>query len=217
MKQLLTFIAMMTLTGTASAQITWLEPVAGYARVKLEDNASTARATADGPAFGARGRLQVEGRWFVSGEVQHAPLSGDTQGVDFDFDYTLYRIGIGAQNDIGEGGANASVKAEYVRLDAEQTGAGATADDTQHGGSFTLRIERNPALGAVILPYAEVAYLGLEDFDGVEASIGFQLPLPGALRPFIEYRHIDLNGDDDTVDVDIVSNNVQVRVRWTLR
>jgi hypothetical protein len=205
-------LAMTAVVGTASAQLTWIEPVAGYARVKAESDAGD--TTADGAAFGLRGRVQVEGIWFVSGEVQHAPLSGDESGVDFDFDYTLYRIGIGAQNDIGEGGANASVKAEYLRLETDLESGGMSADDSQSGGSFTLRFERNLEVGAVILPYAEVAYIGLSDFNGVEANIGFQLPLRGPIRPFIEYRYIDLSGDDD---VDYVSSNVQAGVRWTFR
>ena len=211
MKYVLAALAMSTTVGQASAQLSWVEPVAGYARFKVEQgNAST---TADGAVFGLRGRVQVEGIWFVSAEVQHAPLSGDTQGADYDLDYTLYRIGVGAQNDIGEGGANASVKAEYVYLNTETKNlAGGDIDDGQSGASFTLRIERNLQPGAVVLPYIEAAYIGLSDFDAAEGTIGVQLALSGPLRPFIEYRYIQFNGD---ANVDLVSSNVQAGVRWT--
>lgn len=211
MKYVLAALAMSATVGQASAQLSWVEPVAGYARFKVEQgNAST---TADGAVFGLRGRVQVEGIWFVSAEVQHAPLSGDTQGADYDLDYTLYRIGVGAQNDIGEGGANASVKAEFVHLDTKTKNlASGDIDDGQSGASFTLRIERNLVPGAVVLPYIEAAYIGLNDFDSVEGLLGFQLALQGPLRPFVEYRYIQFDGGSD---LELVSSNVQAGLRWT--
>lgn len=170
----------------------FVELSGGMLNVSSDDGSASARFT--GRGLQARGRYFVEGDWFVLGDVQLGTTDGDPGGVDTDLDLRIYRGGIGKSRGVGRGGASAAVWAEFVRLRTKVEAGDERSRGNEQGGGVHLRFDRFSPNGR-FLPYAQVGYLILENFDGPEAKVGIAAQL-GQFQPFLQYQYLRLSDGD---------------------
>lgn len=172
--------------GGVLAQSHYVEGYLGYFENELRDRA--VREDSDSAAVGINARLFVEDNWFVRGSVQYAPTRGKVGDVRFDQDVLIYRAGIGIENAIGDGGATAALRLDYVGLSLRNESEGDKDSSSENGVGLALRIDRRTDR-RLFLPYAELGFLRLDDTDGYEVLVGVRYPLLTSLHPYLEYRH----------------------------
>lgn len=148
---------------------------------------------AQGLGVAARGRVFVEGDYFVHGEAEAHFTEGTAGGSNYDLDTQLYRLGLGAQDYAGSRNLLAAfwVELVYSRIDFATSNGNADTDNV--GGSVQLRFDRASRDGR-FLPYLQLGYVSTDDFDGGEARLGTRLNLPD-LQPYAELRYLDRDGD----------------------
>lgn len=190
--RILSAAAALTLSTVVGASGNYLEGDLNYTN---SDNQFGAGVEDDsqGTGVAARGRIFVEGNYFIHGDAEARFTKGSTGGTNYDLDTQLYRVGLGAQDYAGSRSLLAAfwVEAVYSRIDLATAGG---SDDTDNvGGSVQLRFDRTTREGR-FLPYLQLGYLSTDDFDGGEARLGARLNLP-ELQPYAELRYLDRDGD----------------------
>jgi len=151
-----------------------------------------------GLGLAARGRVFVEGDYFVHGDAELHFTEGTTGGSNYDLDSQLYRLGLGAQDYAGSRNLLAAfwVEVVYSRIDLATAAGNADTDDV--GGGVQLRFDRATREGR-FLPYLQLGYVSTDDFDGGEARLGTRLNLP-ELQPYAELRYLDRDGDGNAFE-----------------
>ncbi|MHA7833396.1 MAG: hypothetical protein ACX94A_02830 [Algiphilus sp.] len=147
-----------------------------------------------GIGVAARGRLFIEGDYFVQGDAEAHFTDGATGGANYDLDSQLYRLGLGAQDYAGSRDLLAAfwVEVVYSRIDRAARSGNADTDDI--GGAVQLRFDRASREGR-FLPYLQLGYVSTDDFDGAEARLGSRLNL-SPVQPYAEVRYLDREGSD---------------------
>lgn len=146
-----------------------------------------------GLGVAARGRVFVEGDYFLHGEAEAHFTDGATGGTNYDLDTQLYRLGLGAQDYAGSRNLLAAFWVEVVYSRIDISTASGNADTDNVGGSVQLRFDRATRDGR-FLPYLQLGYVSTDDFDGGEARLGTRLNL-AELQPYAELRYLDRDGD----------------------
>ncbi len=159
---------------------------------------------------GIGGGLRIVGgqRVGVFGDLQaeYIPTELDS-AAQTDLDIENYRAGIGfgfpAFGEIGF----FQLKGEYVSLRTELESG---AKDRQSGFGVHVQVEQDIA-GSFGID-ASVGYLGLDDVDGTEFTIGFHW-VPDTFGFFTQFRWANLDGKKDGIaDVEFSSLRVGFRV-----
>ena len=146
-----------------------------------------------GMGVAARGRVFIEGDYFVQGDAEGHFTEGSTGGSNYDLDSQLYRLGLGAQDYAGSRDLQAAFWVEVVYSRIEVATAGGNADTDNVGGAVQLRFDRASREGR-FLPYLQLGYVSTDDFDGAEARLGSRLNLL-PVQPYAEVRYLDRDGD----------------------
>lgn len=135
----------------------------------------------DGGGFGIGGLFRVGDQAYLDAEYQSAETD------DFDIEIDQLRFGIGVHSRAMEGGLTFYGQGEYASIEVEgedESGFGL------HGGAIL-------PLSPQFYLRGEIGYLTLDDFDGLEYTIGGAFDLSEQFGLFLDYRVTPLEDDND--------------------
>lgn len=188
----------------------------GFAYTSSENELQDETDDSNGAGLAVRGRAYVEGSAFLQFDAQASFTSGDVFDTDYDLDFQLYRVGLGAAGRAGEGDILSTVWAEVLHGRAELDVEGLGSEDADEwGGGAHVRFDRFNDR-AVFLPYLQLGYLILEELRGPEVKLGFRLAYESWV-PYAEVQYLDLDADSSdpfSLSYRPITFNIGVRLNF---